>query len=157
MNRLIEEIVTSIDPPENIQITIADKLPTLLCPEVHLTQVFQNLLSNAVNYTDKSDSQITIGCVEEGDFWKFNITDNGPGIEEEYFDKIFQIFQILPVEGKHRGTGIGLAIARKVVETYGGKIWVESTLGQGTTFFFTLPKQEMKVACDEKLEANIAG
>ncbi len=157
LNGLIEKIIKSLNLPENIQITIADKLPTLLCAQVHLTQIFQNLLSNAIKYTDKPDVRITVGCVAEGDFWKFNVTDNGPGIEEEYFDKIFQIFQTLPVEGEHRSTGIGLAIVRKAVEMYGGKIWVESAPGRGTTFFFTFPKQEMKVACDEKLEANIVG
>jgi len=157
LNGLIETIIASVNPPENIQITIADKLPTLVCAQVHLTQVFQNLLSNAIDYADKADGQVTIGCVVEGDFWKFNVTDNGPGIEEKYFDKIFQIFQTLPVEGEHRGTGIGLAIVRKAVEMYGGKIWLKSSLGRGTTFFFTFPKQEMKAVCDEKLEANIVG
>ena len=156
---VIEEIIKSIDPPENIQITIADKSPTLVCAEIYLTQIFQNLLSNAINYEDKPEGQVTIGCVAEDDFWKFSVADNGPGIEEEYLDKIFQIFQTLPTEGKHKGTGtgIGLAIVRKAVEMYGGKIWVESSLGQGTTFFFTFPKHEMSVECDEKIEANIVG
>jgi PAS domain S-box-containing protein len=142
LNGLVEEIVTDIALLENIQVSIADKLPTLVCEKMYLTQIFQNLLSNAIKYMDKPDGQITIGYTEESDFWKFSVADNGPGIEEKYFDKIFKIFQTLSAKDDHKGTGIGLAVTRKAVEVSGGKIWVESTPGQGTTFFFTLQKKK---------------
>jgi light-regulated signal transduction histidine kinase (bacteriophytochrome) len=98
---------------------------------------------------DKPKGLIKIGCVEQGDFWKFYVCDNGPGIEQRYFDRIFKIFQTLPRKDEPETAGIGLAIAKKIIEIYGGKIWVESQPGQGSTFFFTLPKQS-----EESLYAN---
>jgi signal transduction histidine kinase len=117
-------------------------------------QVFQNLLSNAIKYMDKPQGWIKIGCVEQDGFWKFSVADNGPGIEEKHFEKIFKIFQALPTSPDFEGTGIGLTVAKKIVELYDGKIWVESKVGEGSTFFFTLPMQEIG-AKDAKLEANI--
>ncbi len=157
LNKLVEEIISDIAPLENIQITIADKLPTPVCDKIHLTQIFYNLLSNAIKYADKPDVQVTIGCVEDDGFWKFSVADNGPGIEEKYFDKIFKIFQTLSAKDDHKGIGIGLAIVRKVVEVYGGKIWVESTPGQGTTFFFTLGKHKEPtgIETEKEHETNI--
>jgi light-regulated signal transduction histidine kinase (bacteriophytochrome) len=154
---LVEEIITSLNPPENIQINITGNIPKLVCAKVYLTQIFKNLLSNAVDYTNKPDGQITVSCEEEGDYWKFSVADNGSGIEEKYFDRIFQMFQTLSVERRYKSTGAGLAIVRRVVEMYGGRIWVESTPGQGSTFFFTLQKQEMGAANGKKLEANLIG
>jgi signal transduction histidine kinase len=130
-------------------------MPVIECAETHIMQLFQNLLSNAIKYMDKPQGQIKVGCVEENGFWKFSITDNGPGIEEKYFEKIFKMFQALSVSEEFEGTGVGLTIAKKIVELYGGNIWVESKIGKGSTFFFTLPKQEMGVI-NAKLEANIA-
>ena len=120
-----------------------------------MMQLFQNLLSNAIKYMDKPQGLIKINCLEEDGFWKFSITDNGPGIEEKYFDRIFKMFQVLSVKEEFEGTGVGLTVAKKIVELYGGKIWIESQVGQGSTFFFTLPKQE-KETTDEKLQTNIA-
>ena len=139
----------------NIEITIENELPTIECEELHLMQVFQNLLSNAIKYIDKQNGQIRIGCVEEDGFWKFSIADNGPGIEEKHFERIFKMFQALSTRKDFEGTGVGLTVAKKIVELYGGKIWVESKIGEGSTFFFALPKEEMGVN-NEKLEANIA-
>jgi signal transduction histidine kinase len=118
-------------------------------------QVFQNLLGNAVKYMDKPNGQIKVGCVEDHSFWKFSVSDNGPGIEEKHFEKIFQIFQTLSPREDSESTGVGLTIIKKIVELYGGKIWVESTVGKGSTFFFTLPKQKMGVK-NAKLASNIA-
>jgi signal transduction histidine kinase len=109
-----------------------------------------------VKYMDKPQGRIEVGCIEENGFWKFSVTDNGPGIEEKYFEKIFKIFQTLSPRDKFESAGIGLTVTKKIVELYNGKIWVESEPGQGSTFFFTLPKQEMGVK-DAKLEANIIG
>ena len=92
---------------------------------------------------------------EEDGFWKFNVADNGAGIEEKYFENIFQIFQTLATRDDIKSTGIGLMVAKKIVELYGGRIRVESKIGGGSTFLFTLPKQESRVR-DAKLESNIA-
>jgi signal transduction histidine kinase len=155
LDAFIPEAIDMLVPPENISITIENTMPVIECAETHIMQLFQNLLSNAIKYMDKPQGRIKIGCVEENGFWKFSITDNGPGIEEKYFEKIFKMFQALSVSEEFEGTGVGLTIAKKIVELYGGNIWVESKIGKGSTFFFTLPKQEMG-AIDAKLEANIA-
>lgn len=140
LNTVLSEIISGISPPENIEITIENELPTILCEKTQIIQVFQNLLSNAVKYMDKPNGQIRVGCIEDDGFWKFSITDNGPGIEQKYFKRIFKIFQTLsPREGVD-STGIGLSIVKKIVELNTGRVWVESELGKGSTFFFTLPK-----------------
>jgi light-regulated signal transduction histidine kinase (bacteriophytochrome) len=115
---------------------------------------------------DKPQGQIKVGCVEENGFWRFNVTDNGPGIEKKYFEKIFQIFQTLASRDDFESTGIGLTVVKKIVELYGGRVWVESKPGEGSTFFFTLPKQETRPGevpgrsqmgvKNEKLKTNIA-
>ena len=154
LNTLLIEVIREISPPENIQITIENQLPILLCEKAHLIQVFQNLLSNAIKYIDKPQGQIKIGCVEENGFWKFSVFDNGPGIERPHFEKIFQIFQTLSLRDEFESTGIGLTMAKKIVELYEGKIWVESKVGEGSTFYFTLPQQDMG-GKNEKLQADI--
>jgi signal transduction histidine kinase len=140
LNELVPEIIDMIAPPENITITIENELPTVECEQTRIMQVFQNLLSNAVKYMDKPQGQIKVGCVEEDGFWEFYVADNGPGIEEKYFEKIFQLFQTLAPRDESESTGIGLTIIKKIVEIYGGKTWVQSKVGSGSTFFFTLPK-----------------
>ena len=155
LDDFIPEVINMLVPPENISITIEDNMPIIKCAETHVMQVFQNLLSNAIKYMDKPKGQIKVGCVEQDGFWKFSIADNGPGIEEKNFDKIFKMFQALSVSEEFEGTGVGLTVAKKIVELYGGNIWVESEIGKGSTFFFTLPKQETGVN-NAKLEANIA-
>jgi len=155
LNELVPGIIDSLAPPENIVITVENELPVVECGETRIMQVFQNLLSNAVKYMDKPKGKIKVGCVEENGFWKFSIADNGPGIEEKNFERIFKIFQTLSPRDEVESTGVGLTVVKKIVEIYGGKIWVESKSGQGSTFFFTLPKQKMGVK-NAKLKTNIA-
>ena len=155
LNELTSEIIDMIDVPENITISVENELPVIEFEKTRITQVFQNLLSNAVKYMDKPQGKIEIGCVEEDGFWKFNVADNGPGIEERHFDKIFQIFQTLSPCDEYESTGVGLTLVKKIIELYGGRIWVDSKVGLGSVFLFTIPKQE-KEAQDAKLEANIA-
>jgi len=140
LNNFVPEIINTVVPPENITVTIENELPVIECEETHIMQVFQNLLSNAIKYMDKPQGWIKIGCVEQDGFWKFSITDNGPGIEEKHFENIFKIFQALPTSPDFQGTGVGLTVAKKIVELYDGRIWVESKPGEGSTFFFTVPK-----------------
>ncbi|HUU39338.1 MAG TPA: ATP-binding protein, partial [Desulfatiglandales bacterium] len=155
LNELVPDIIDMIAPPENIAITIENELPVVECEQTRIGQVFQNLLSNAVKYMDKPQGRINIGCVEEDGFWEFSVSDNGPGIEEKYFEKIFKMFQTLSPRDEFESTGVGLAVVKKIVELYGGKIRVKSKPGEGSTFFFTLPKQNLEVKNDAELEANI--
>jgi two-component system sensor kinase FixL len=156
LNELVPEVIDMICPPENITITIEDELPEVICEQTRMIQVFQNLLSNAVKYIDKAEGRIKIGCVENNSFWIFSVSDNGPGIEEKYFEKIFQIFQTLSPRDEFESTGVGLTVTKKIIELYGGRIWVESVPGQGSTFFFSLPKQESE-ARNAKYETHYVG
>jgi len=143
LNAYIPEVVALLDPPEHVQIVIQGELPTVVTEKTRIGQVFRNLIDNAVKYLDKPEGRVEIACSDDGDFWRFHIADNGPGIEKRYYQKIFQMFQTLVPRDERDTTGVGLAIVKKVVELFGGGVWVESTVGVGTTFFFTLPKQEM--------------
>jgi len=155
LNELVPEIIDMIAVPENITVTVEGELPVVEFEKTRITQVFQNLLSNAVKYMDKPQGKVEIGCVEEDGFWKFSVADNGPGIEEKHFNKIFQIFQTLSPHDGYESTGVGLTLVKKIIELYGGRIWVDSKVGLGSVFLFTLPKQKLEIK-NEKLEANIA-
>jgi PAS domain S-box-containing protein len=139
LNQLLAEVIYLIAPPAHIDIQVEDELPSILCERTRIEQVFQNLLSNAVKFMDKQRGEIKITCAQEDGYWKFSIADNGPGIDEKYFDKIFQIFQTLAPRDESENTGVGLALVKKIIEMYNGKIWVESKVGHGSKFFFTLP------------------
>jgi len=106
-----------------------------------LSQLFQNLINNAIKFIDKPNGLIKIGCDKVEDNWQFYVSDNGAGIEDKYYDRIFQIFQRLESRDNSEGTGIGLTLVKRIVQIYGGKIWITSKVGKGSTFYFTLPIQ----------------
>ncbi|RPJ72977.1 MAG: PAS domain S-box protein [Alphaproteobacteria bacterium] len=139
LNTLLSDIRNTLVLSDKIQVAI-DSLPDVVSEREHIELVFQNLLGNAVNFMDKAKGMVKVGCVEQGDFWKFYVSDNGQGIEQKYFEKIFRIFQTLPKNDEPQTAGIGLAIVKKIVELSGGKIWVESQPENGSTFYFTFPK-----------------
>jgi signal transduction histidine kinase len=141
LGRVVPEIIENLDAPRHISIRIESDLPTVAADPTRITQVFQNLLSNAIKYMDKPQGRVAVACVEQDAFWKFSVSDNGPGIEVKDFERIFKLFQTLARRDDSESTGIGLTITKKIVELYGGQIWVESEVGQGSTFFFTFPKQ----------------
>jgi light-regulated signal transduction histidine kinase (bacteriophytochrome) len=116
-----------------------DSLPRLMADETQLVQLFQNLLSNAIKFRAGPGPRIHVSASERNGEWLFSIQDNGIGIENEYQDRIFSIFQRLHTRTEYEGTGIGLAIAKKIVERHRGRIWVESEVGKGATFYFTIP------------------
>jgi PAS domain S-box-containing protein len=140
-NQLVRETIDILAVSENIQISIENELPTVVGVYTLFEQIFQNLLSNAINSIDKPQGFVKIGCVDKKSYWQFSVADNGLGIDEKYFDKIFQMFQVLAPSSEEDGsTGIGLTLVKKIVEFNGGRVWLESTVGEGCTFFFTLPK-----------------
>ena len=116
-------------------------MPCIWGDKVQVSQLFQNLLSNALKYHSDRPPVIVIRAKEEPNFWRFSIEDNGIGIESQFFDKIFIIFQRLHNKSEYSGTGIGLAICKKIVERHGGRIWVESAPEKGSTFYFTISKK----------------
>src|SRR4030095_14161989 len=110
-----------------------------------LAQVFQNLIGNALKFRSQAAPRIHVGANQLADAWEIEVRDNGIGMEPQYFERIFMVFQRLHNKGEYPGTGIGLAICKKVVERHGGRIWVESRAAQdasqGSSFYFTLPKR----------------
>ncbi|BAZ01233.1 periplasmic sensor signal transduction histidine kinase [Tolypothrix tenuis PCC 7101] len=140
LNDVVRDVIDLLAPPENIQIEITSILPIISAETTRIKQIFQNLLSNAIKFIDKPQGQIIINCTEDNSYWQFSIADNGPGIEEKYFTKVFQMFQKLSNDDNSDSTGIGLSLVKKIVELYGGTVWVESEVGQGSKFFFTLKK-----------------
>ena len=116
-----------------------DPLPTVAGDEVQLLQLFQNLIGNAIKFRGPEPPRIHVGAERRGQEWVFAIQDNGIGIAAEHQERIFSIFQRLHHRSEYPGTGIGLAICKKIVERHGGRIWVESQLGKGSTFFFSIP------------------
>jgi signal transduction histidine kinase len=133
---------------DNLQIAIAqshavvthDPLPTIMGDEIQLIQLLQNLISNAIKFHREEQPKVHVSAEHRENEWIFSVRDNGIGMEPEYFDRIFMIFQRLHSRSEYPGTGIGLAVCKKIVERHGGRIWLESTLGVGTTFYFTIPQ-----------------
>ena len=139
VERAIDNLSETIK--ENKAKVIFSDLPSVLYDKVMLTQLFQNIIGNAIKYRGKAAPEITITTSQTEKFITFAIKDNGMGMEEKYFKHIFEMFQRLHRKEDIKGTGIGLSLCQKIVERYGGEIWVESELGKGSTFFFTVPVQ----------------
>lgn len=167
MQQLIQDLLTysrlhsQAKPPEpvevqwvfdqvlkNLQVAIeesgalatSDELPTVRADAGQLLQVFQNLMANALKFRCEGIPRVHVSAQEFGEHWRFSVQDNGIGIEAQYADRVFVIFQRLHTRQEYPGTGIGLAICKRIVLRHGGKIWFESEPGKGATFFFTLPK-----------------
>ncbi len=119
-----------------------DPLPTVQGDVIQLTQVFQNLIGNAIKFRGKENPRVHVGARREEAQWIFHVKDNGIGIDPKNFERIFVLFQRLHTRQQYPGTGMGLAICKKIIERHGGRIWVESKPGEGTTFFFTIPAEK---------------
>ena len=134
-------LINLLVPTEEKDVIInSDPLPTVNGDEKLLTMLFQNLIGNAIKYNDKKPPKIHISAKEENNQYVISIKDNGIGIKQEHLDRIFTIFQRLHAKDEYDGTGIGLAIAQKIIHQHHGEIWVESEPCEGTTFYFTIPK-----------------
>lgn len=125
---------------ENVSLQLPKTMPIIIANRTRMVELFGNLISNAIKYNDKQEKRIEIGWTQQGEFYKFYVRDNGIGIEEQYLEKVFELFERLNPRGDdYESTGAGLAICKRIVEEYGGRIWVESKVGEGSTFYFTLP------------------
>lgn len=142
VNELVQNVLDllSVKVREKGAVIICDSLPIVAGDQIQLLQLWQNLLNNALKFGDKSSLLIKITVESREDHWLFSVSDNGIGIAPEYQEKIFVIFQRLNSRHEYDGTGIGLTLCRKILTRHGGKIWVQSELGEGSTFFFTIPK-----------------
>ncbi|WP_103071570.1 PAS domain-containing sensor histidine kinase [Aquimarina sediminis] len=138
LNTLVSEIMNILLIPENMTITIKNELPTIKGDSTRIQQLFQNLIGNALIYNDKEKGIIEIDYEDKKTHYLFSIKDNGVGVKKEHYDKIFKMFQ--SVGDNENSSGVGLAIVKKIIDLYEGEIWIESTTGKGTTFFFTLKK-----------------
>ncbi len=138
LNLVLKNIQNTLFIPENISLFINPKLPIVKGDTTKFQQLFQNLISNAIKFNDKADGKIEVACIEKGAFYQFSVKDNGIGIEKEYHDKIFEVFQSLTK--REDSTGIGLSIVKKIIDLYEGTIWLESTPKIGTTFYFTIKR-----------------
>jgi PAS domain S-box-containing protein len=141
-NAALENLREAIED-SNAEVSVGP-LPTVVADATQLSQLFQNLIGNAIKYRNKRRPKIRVEAVSSGNEWVFSVQDNGIGIEPQYFERIFQMFQRLHTHKDYSGTGIGLAICRKIAERHGGRIWVESHPGQGSIFRFTIPQAENK-------------
>lgn len=133
------EIMRPAMAEAGLRLTV-NMLPSIVAAKTQISQVFQNLISNAIKYRSEEQPYIVIDGREEATHWLFTVSDNGIGIDPRFVDKIFEIFQRLNPDGQRQGAGIGLAICKRIVEGHGGRIWVESTEGAGSTFYFTIHK-----------------
>jgi light-regulated signal transduction histidine kinase (bacteriophytochrome) len=130
----------SLTIQESAAIVTHDALPTIVMDETQLVQVFQNLIGNAIKYRGAEPPRVHLSAIRSGgDEWIFSVRDNGMGMEDKYFQRIFVLFQRLHGRQEFAGTGIGLAVCKKIVDRLGGRIWVESQPMRGSTFFFALP------------------
>ena len=138
LNIILKELQDILFIPNHISVNILSELPKLKGDKVKFKQLFQNLISNAVKFSDKEKGIIEINVEEEQSFYQFSVKDNGVGIEKKHHDKIFKIFHSL--NKNNESSGIGLSIVKKIIDLYKGVIWIESDLGKGTTFYFTIKK-----------------
>lgn len=140
LNELVEDVISMVNPPPHIEVSVENTLPSVVCEPTRIHEVFQNLIDNAIKYMDKPSGRIRIDCGGNDSQWVLSVSDNGPGIDESNYTKVFEIFQTLAPRDQVESTGVGLSLVKRIVELHGGRVWVESELGNGSTFFFTLPR-----------------
>ncbi len=138
LNDVVNDCLKKIEIPSNFKIIVSDALPNVKGNKQRMTQVFQNLVQNAIDYNESDTPLIEIDCTENEEFHTIKIKDNGIGIKKEYIDKIFDSF--MKLHNNFNSAGLGLPIAKRIIESKGGKIWVESEENNGSTFYFTIPK-----------------
>jgi signal transduction histidine kinase len=144
VNELVAETIKKIDPPGTFKIEIASVLPEFAVRRLLLKQVFHSLIDNAIEHHPSSHGRVIVDVTDLGDRYEFSVADDGQGIDPQYHERIYNIFQTLKARDTHESTGVGLAIVKKIIETEGGTIRLQSSLGQGATFYFSWLKQPLE-------------
>jgi signal transduction histidine kinase len=142
VGKLLAETIELLAPAADTEVVVEGDMPVVESERVPLQQVFMNLIGNAIKHNRRPGARVAIRAEPDGDCYRFAIADNGPGIAPQHREKIWQIFQTLAPRDKVEGTGIGLSVVRKIVEARGGRAWLESEPGQGSTFYFTWPTHQ---------------
>jgi chemotaxis family two-component system sensor kinase Cph1 len=137
LDRVLGDLKVAMD--ESGAVVTHDPLPIVTADEIQIGQLLQNLIGNAIKFRNQEPPLVHVSSKRNGSAWIFSVRDNGIGIDPQYVGRIFVIFQRLHKREEYQGTGIGLAVCKKIVERHGGRIWVESELDKGATFYFTLP------------------
>jgi PAS domain S-box-containing protein len=135
----IRKVVDLLAPPDTIAVRIEGSLPQVVYERTQLEQVFQNLIRNGIKHRDRPEGEVVVSCRPASEGWEFSVQDDGPGIAKEHFERVFELFQTLKPHDDGDGAGVGLAVTRRIVERHGGTIHVESEVGQGSRFVFTIP------------------
>lgn len=143
LNYVLKNLINFLNVPQNIEINIARNMPHLKIEKKYIESIFTNLIENSIKFMDKEKGRIEVGFVELNKEYMFFIRDNGPGIEEKYFEKIFTMFHSINNNESIENLGVGLALTKKIVELHGGTIHIESKINEGTTVFFTLPYENV--------------
>ena len=138
--RIVREVIDSLEVGDGVSISIEGELPTVVYEETHLVQLFQNLIDNAIGHSGRPETEIVVSCRQSEGVWEFSVRDTGIGIPEEHFERIFKVFQTLKPRDELEATGIGLSVVKKIAEWYGGSVRLQSTVGEGSEFTFTIPK-----------------
>ncbi len=143
LKELLEDIIDILNPPKHFSFSLPEYLPVIIADRIRIEQVFQNLVSNSIKYCDKQNAQVEILFEDLDEVYQFAVKDNGVGIDKKYHEKIFGIFQTLEQKEDNDNTGIGLSIVKKIIELYGGSVWIESSIDEYTIFYFTLSKSKV--------------
>jgi two-component system CheB/CheR fusion protein len=145
INALIDSVVKRIQfdiEKHRVELKIQKGIPIIVCDRIKMGEVFLNLINNAIKFSSKNTKtpRVEAGYMDMDEFHKFYVKDNGIGIDRKHHQEVFEIFKRLHTASEYEGTGAGLSIVKRVIDDHGGKIWIESELGKGATFFFTIPK-----------------
>ena len=140
-NDIIENAIQMVNKPEGFEIVVQPLYKTIELQPMPMQQIFMNLINNAIKHHDKPQGIIYLGLEIHKDHYTMSVKDNGPGFEEKYYNQVFHLFKTLKSRDQVEGSGMGLAIVKKHINLAGGHIWIESTLGQGTSFYWTWPKE----------------
>jgi signal transduction histidine kinase len=151
---MIQNLAHLLSPPERFRVIPDPSLPVFETEKSPLELVFRNLVANGIKHHDREDGKVVIAAIDQGDFFEFSVSDDGPGIPMEYQDRVFNMFQKLKADEEMEGTGMGLALVKRIVEHQGGRVSVDSSDGKGATFRFTWRK---RAATDGEVNAEDSG